>query len=74
MRSGKDCYITITESRRVEGDKLEKTKIFLFREDFEKFMYFLDGTISWVNENFAEGKKIVPQEEKSVEAIAEPSA
>lgn len=74
MRSGKGCYITITESRRIDGEKFEKTKIFLFREDFEKFMYFLDETINWVNKNFIDEQKSLPHEEKPIEAVAEPSA
>ncbi|MDE3058639.1 MAG: DUF3276 family protein [Bacteroidota bacterium] len=80
MRSGKDCYITITESRparpevdRVEESKFEKTKIFLFREDFDKFMYFLDETIGWVNKNFAEEQTVPLPEEKTAEVVPEPS-
>lgn len=35
---GKDLYLTITESkRRGEGEGFSKHKIFLYREDFEKF-------------------------------------
>lgn len=35
---GKDLYLTITESkRRGEGEGFTKHKIFLYREDFEKF-------------------------------------
>lgn len=70
-RSGKDCYITITESRSVEGDKFEKTKIFLFREDFEKFLYFLDETIHWANKNFVAQGSTVSQQVKPAETTVE---
>ena len=36
-KSEKDYYITITESKRVGDDEYEKHKIFLYKEDFEKF-------------------------------------
>ena len=40
---GNDLYLTITESKRkVEGDgsfSYDKHKIFLYKEDFEKFRY-----------------------------------
>ena len=42
-KSEKDFYITITESKRVGEDDYEKHKIFLYKEDFEKFRDALDG-------------------------------
>ncbi len=64
-RSGKDCYITITESRRVGIEECKKTKIFLFREDFDKFMYFLDEAIGWANKSAVDSRNMWTQTEKS---------
>lgn len=36
-RSGEDYYLTITESKRSGDSEREKFKIFLYKEDFEKF-------------------------------------
>ena len=36
-RSGEDYYLTITESKRLSETDREKYKIFLYKEDFEKF-------------------------------------
>ncbi len=44
-KSEKDFYITITESKRVGDDEYEKHKIFLYKEDFEKFREALDETV-----------------------------
>lgn len=50
-----EYYLTITESKkRFEQDgqfHFEKHKIFLYREDFEKFMYGLQEVIDFINEN-----------------------
>lgn len=43
-QSGKDFFITISESRRV-GEKFEKHKIYLYKEDFSKFKEALDRSI-----------------------------
>jgi len=55
---GKDLYITLTESkRRVEQNgrfTYEKHKIFLYREDFEKFMEGLNEVIAFVRERLPE--------------------
>lgn len=37
-RSGEDFFITITESKRVGDHRYEKHKIFLYKEDFAKFV------------------------------------
>lgn len=51
---GNDYYITITESKRRqfpgEGKEYEKHKIFLYKEDFNKFLATLNETISQVKE------------------------
>lgn len=46
-KSEKDFYITITESKRVEEEKYEKHKIFLYKEDFEKFINALTETVQY---------------------------
>ena len=47
-----DYYITITESkRRFGGDGYDKHKIFLYKEDFNKFLTCLTDTIDHVKEN-----------------------
>ncbi len=44
-----DYYITITESkRRFNGDGYDKHKIFLYKEDFNKFFNCLGETIDYV--------------------------
>ena len=46
-----DYYLTITESKRrykEEGYYYEKHKIFLYKEDFDKFVEALQGTIDHV--------------------------
>ena len=51
-RSG-DYYLTITESKRVykeDGYFYQKHKIFLYKEDFNKFSKAFDGTISHIKE------------------------
>jgi hypothetical protein len=47
-KSEKDFYITITESKRVGENNYEKHKIFLYKEDFEKFIDALGETVEHV--------------------------
>jgi hypothetical protein len=49
-------YLTITESKRMQSDEGErpvyrKHKIFLYREDFQKFIDGLNEAIRYINEN-----------------------
>ena len=37
-RSGEDFFITITESKRIDEGRYEKHKLFLYKEDFGKFV------------------------------------
>ena len=50
---GNDYYLTITESKRkIERDgrfSYDKHKIFLYKEDFEKFRDGLDEVISYIS-------------------------
>ncbi|HIZ87052.1 MAG TPA: PUR family DNA/RNA-binding protein [Candidatus Coprenecus pullistercoris] len=51
---GNDYYLTITESkRRIEKDgrfAYDKHKIFLYKEDFEKFSQGLEEVIAFIKE------------------------
>ena len=51
---GNDYYITITESKKRFRDDgtfvFEKHKIFLYKEDFEKFNEAMNGAINFVKE------------------------
>ena len=52
---GKDFYLTITESKKRFGEDgkffYEKHKLFLYKEDFEKFLEGLNETISYIKAN-----------------------
>ncbi|MGR6088879.1 MAG: DUF3276 family protein [Arcticibacter sp.] len=55
-----DYYLTITESKRrfSEGSDrpfFEKHKIFLYKEDFEKFVEGLQDAIDYIKANLPEG-------------------
>jgi hypothetical protein len=45
-----ELYITITEKKRTENDS-EKFKIFLYKEDFDKFSAALNETIRYAKVN-----------------------
>ena len=46
---GDDYYITITEStRRFDGNGYERHKIFLYKEDFNRFVNSLNDTVNHV--------------------------
>ena len=50
---GGDYYVTITESKRMykdDGFYYQKHKIFLYKEDFNKFQDALDGTLGHVKD------------------------
>jgi hypothetical protein len=53
-RSERDFYITITESKRVGDEEYEKHKIFLYKEDFEKFLGALEETVGFVQTELLE--------------------
>ncbi|PJJ84320.1 uncharacterized protein DUF3276 [Mucilaginibacter auburnensis] len=47
-----DYYITITESKkRLEDGVFIKHKIFLYKEDFEKFIEGLNGTMEYIKDH-----------------------
>jgi hypothetical protein len=64
-KGNKDFYLTITESkRRTERDgsfTYDKHKIFLYKEDFEKFREGLDEVIEYIKNNCFDGE--IPQRE-----------
>ena len=46
---GGDYFVTLTEStRKFEGEGYERHKIFLYKEDFNRFLQELEGTINHV--------------------------
>lgn len=49
-RSGDDYFITITESKRVDDGRYEKHKIFLYKEDFGKFLSAAHEVVQHVQE------------------------
>jgi hypothetical protein len=61
-KSAKDFYIIITESRRVSEEKYEKHKLFLYKEDFQKFIDALTETVGHVEH------ELLDKIEKPVEA------
>ena len=74
---GNDYYLTITESKKRFGTDgkftYEKHKIFLYKEDFEKFMEGLDEAVNHIRENAPEVESHYEPKESS-EAEAEPKS
>ncbi len=64
-KSEKDFYITITESKRVGEEEYEKHKIFLYKEDFQKFSDALDETVDHIQ------KELLPGVSESADMPAE---
>jgi hypothetical protein len=64
-RSQKDYYITITESKRVGEDIYEKHKIFLYKEDMDKFANALMDTADFVQARAQE----IPETEPVAEEV-----
>ena len=62
---GNDYYLTITESkRRVERDGryvYDKHKIFLYKEDFDKFADGLQEVIGFIRERCPAGPETTPE-------------
>lgn len=53
-KSAKDFYVIITESRRVSEETYEKHKLFLYKEDFRKFVDALNETVTHVEHELLE--------------------
>ena len=66
---GDDYYLTITESKKRFSDdgkfSFEKHKLFLYKEDFEKFADGLKGAIDFIQEEKGVYEGYKPDEEKS---------
>ncbi len=64
-KGNKDFYLTITESKRKQerdgSFTYDKHKIFLYKEDFEKFREGLDEVIEYIKNNCFDGE--IPQRE-----------
>ncbi len=62
-----DYYLTITESKKRfdnEGNQnFEKHKIFLYKEDFEKFSEGLDEVVAYIQSAMQEGASIHESQE-----------
>ncbi len=75
-KSGKDFYIVITESRRGENDRYVKQKIFLYKEEFQKFSEAMLETIRHIEEVLlpAAGGEPAPKpaEQPAPQPVAEP--
>lgn len=68
-----DYYLTITESKRKykdDGYTYEKHKIFLYKEDFNKFMDALSNTVDHVKEELMPNFDFDQFNEEPVEAGA----
>ena len=63
-KSEKDFYITITESKRISEEEYEKHKIFLYKEDFDKFRDALHETVGHVRANL-----LPPEESTTAPAV-----
>ena len=64
-------YISITESKKIFDDgsnfqqvHFEKHKIFLYKEDYEKFMNALSKVVKIATEDETDGSYLTPQEEE----------
>lgn len=47
-RSGEDFFVTITESKRLDDERYEKHKIFLYKEDFGKFLSAMHEVVDFI--------------------------
>ena len=68
-----DFYLTITESKRKFNNdtySYEKHKIFLYKEDFAKFMEALQGTIDHVKTNLLSEEDLAEMERMQNEPAA----
>ena len=74
-----EYYLTITESKKRFGENgkfhFEKHKLFLYKEDFEKFADSLQDAVNYIRKNQPQqdnAPKVEKVEEK-VEVVAEPA-
>lgn len=67
-KSEKDFYITITESKKISEEEFKKHKIFLYKEDFEKFADALAEAVDFVHDEL--GKQGIAVSAPAGEAVA----
>lgn len=51
-RSGEDFFLTITESKRIGEGRYEKHKLFLYKEDFAKFVNAMHEVIGLIRDEY----------------------
>ncbi len=71
-----DYYLTITESKRKFKDDVysyEKHKIFLYKEDFVKFLDALQSTIDYVKSELLSPEDLAELEKMAQVETAEPT-
>ncbi len=77
-KGNNDFYLTITESKRkVEQDGryiYDKHKIFLYKEDFEKFAEGLDDAVAYIKARLKGDNVPSPREEASEDSTEESPA
>ena len=70
-RGNNDYYLTITESKRRNNPDgsftYDKHKIFLYKEDFEKFAEGLSEVVGYIRDNFYGGQIPVHEHSSDVE-------
>ena len=70
-----DYYLTITESKKRLGKEgkvfYEKHKIFLYKEDFEKFTEGLKDAVTYIGNGKGETKAFVPSSDNKAEEVKE---
>ena len=49
-RSGSDFFLTITESKKVGENRYEKHKVFLYKEDFGKFVSAMHEAVRFIQD------------------------
>ena len=60
-KSEQDFYITITESKKIGENEFKKHKIFLYKEDFEKFADALAEAVDFVHDEFQKNGDFVSE-------------
>jgi hypothetical protein len=70
-----DYYLTITESKKRLGKEgkvfYEKHKIFLYKEDFEKFTEGLKDAVTYIGNGKNDTKASVPSSDKKADEVNE---
>jgi hypothetical protein len=73
-----EYYLTITESKKRYSDQgkfhFEKHKIFLYKEDFDKFADSLQEVVNYIRENQPCQEREVEGKTETVVAVAEPES